>query len=99
MTKRDLVMRIAARQTGISQRQVAEVVQLALDTVIKELAAGRSIEFRNFGVFRVTARRPRVGRNPNAPSKTVAIPARVVVRFKPGKVMRQRVMKLDPKRI
>ena len=98
MTKRDLVIRIA-RQTNLKQRDVMEVVQLALDTVTKELAAGRSVEFRNFGVFEIMVRKPRVGRNPNAPRKTVDIPERVVVKFKPGKIMRQRVLKLDPKRV
>ena len=63
-----------------------------------DLFAG-GIEFRNFGVFEVMVRKPRVGRNPNAPRKTVEIPERVVVKFKPGKIMRQRVMKLDPKRV
>lgn len=98
MTKRDLVVRIA-RQTGINQQDVMNVVQLSLDTITKELAAGRGVEFRNFGVFEVMVRKPRVGRNPNAPKKTVDIPERVVVKFKPGKIMRQRVLKLDPSRV
>jgi nucleoid DNA-binding protein len=98
MTKRDVVIRIA-RQTNLKQRDVMQVVQLTLDTITKELAAGRGIEFRNFGVFEVMVRKPRVGRNPNAPKKTVEIPERVVVKFKPGKIMRHRVVKLDPKRV
>ena len=95
MTKRDLVVRIA-RQTDLKQRDVMEVIQLALDTITNELSAGRGIEFRNFGVFEVMTRKPRVGRNPNAPTHTVEIPERVVVKFKPGKVMRERVLKLAP---
>jgi nucleoid DNA-binding protein len=98
MTKRDLVIRIA-NQTGLTQRDVMDVVQLALDTVTNELAAGRGVEFRNFGVFEVKVRKPRVGRNPNAPSNTVKIPERVVVKFKPGKVMKKRVLKLAPKSV
>ena len=98
MTKRDLVIRIS-HQTGMPQQDVMEVVQMALDTITNELAAGRGIEFRNFGVFEVMVRKPRVGRNPNAPKKTVEIPERVVVKFKPGKIMRHRVVKLDPKRV
>ncbi len=98
MTKRDLVVRIA-RKTSLKQREVMQVVQLTLDTITAELAAGRGIEFRNFGVFEVMVRRPRVGRNPNEPKKTVQIPERVVVKFKPGKIMSKRVMELDPKEI
>lgn len=98
MTKRDLVVRIA-RQTGLNQRDVMQVLQLALDTITNELAAGRGIEFRNFGVFELKVRKPRIGRNPNAPKKTVEIPERVVVKFKPGKIMAERVLKLDPQHI
>lgn len=95
MTKRDLVIRIA-NQTGLTQRDVMDVVQRTLDTVTNELCAGRGVEFRNFGVFEIRKRQPRIGRNPNAPKNTVQIPERVVVKFKPGKVMKDRVSKLSP---
>lgn len=95
MTKRDLVNRIA-RQSGMSQNDVMNVLQLVLDTMTSELAAGRGIEFRNFGVFELAVRRPRVGRNPNSPEQTVQIPERVVVKFKPGKEMARRVLELEP---
>jgi nucleoid DNA-binding protein len=98
MTKRDLVIRISDR-TGLNQRDVGRTLQLALDIIVDELAANRDIEFRNFGVFEVARRRPRIGRNPNAPKKTVKIPERAVVKFKPGKIMRQRVLKINPKKI
>jgi len=93
MTKRDLVVRIA-RQTNLRQRDVMDVVQKALDTITSELAASRGIEFRNFGVFEITTRKARIGRNPNAPERTVRIPERKVVKFKPGKIMREKVLKL-----
>jgi nucleoid DNA-binding protein len=98
MTKRDLVIRIA-NQTGLTQREVMDVVQLSLDTVVNELAAGRGVEFRNFGVFELKTRKPRIGRNPNKPSNTVKIPERVVVKFKPGRVMTQKVSRLKPEDI
>ena len=93
MTKRDLAIRIA-KQAGLQQNEVMKVIQLSLDTIVSELAANRSVEFRNFGVFEVVTRQPRVGRNPNAPKNTVEIPARTVVKFKPGKVMEAKVGKL-----
>ncbi len=96
MTKRDLVIKVA-RQTNCKQADVMDIIQLALDTITEELAAGRTVEFRNFGVFEVMCRKARVGRNPNAPKDTVPIPERMVVKFKPGKEMKQQVMLLDPK--
>ena len=96
MTKRDLAIRIA-KQAGLQQNEVMKVIQLALDTIVTEVAAGRNVEFRNFGVFEVVVRQPRIGRNPNAPKNTVKIPARTVVKFKPGKVMEAKVGKLSKK--
>ena len=93
MTKRDLVVRIAD-QTNLTQREVMDVIQRALDIITNELAADRGVEFRNFGVFEVETRKPRIGRNPNEPENTVEIPARKVVKFKPGKVMRRKVSSL-----
>jgi hypothetical protein len=50
---------------------------------------------RNFGVLEVRLTKPRVGRNPNKPESSFVIPARATVKFKPGKVMRERVLKLS----
>jgi len=94
MTKRDLVVRIAT-ETGLNQRDVTEVVQKTLDHVINELGAGRGVELRNFGVFTLKKRKERIGRNPNEPANTVQIPERTVVKFKPGKIMREKVSRLD----
>lgn len=98
MTKRELVNRVA-RQVKMKQNDVMDVIQLALDTITEELAAGNSIEFRNFGVFEVLRRKERIGRNPNEPEKAVAIPERAVVKFKPGKEMRKLVLQLGPDKI
>ena len=94
MTKRDLVVRIS-EQTGLNQRDVLDVVQCTFDAITDELAAGRNLEFRNFGVFELSVRKPRIGRNPKQPKNTVPIPERVVVKFKPGKVMRDKVSALE----
>lgn len=97
MTKRDLVVRIA-NETGLNQRDVTLVVQRTLDHVVNELASGRGVELRNFGVFSLKTRKRRVGRNPNAPTNTVDIPERIVVKFKPGKVMKEKIEKLNASR-
>jgi len=96
MTKRDLVVRIAA-ETGLIQEQVLDVVQKTLDYIAEAVAQGKNVELRNFGVFEVKIRKARIGRNPNAPETDVPIPPRAVVKFKPGKEMRESVIKLTPK--
>jgi len=92
MTKRELVMRIS-KETGLVQQDVFAVIQKTLDYIIESLAKGKTVEFRNFGVFEVRVRKARVGRNPNQPTHVVTIPSRKVVKFKMGRIMKARVMK------
>ncbi|HQA39593.1 MAG TPA: HU family DNA-binding protein, partial [Kiritimatiellia bacterium] len=70
------------------QLEVFDVVQKTLDGIVDALGAGKHVEFREFGVFEVTTRKARIGRNPNRPEDVVMIPVRRVVKFKPGKRMR-----------
>jgi len=92
MTKRDLVIKIS-EETGQVQQKVLLVVQRTLDLISESLAARKNVELRNFGVFEVKVRKARIGRNPNRPDKDVQIPQRAVVKFKPGKEMREAVSK------
>jgi nucleoid DNA-binding protein len=94
LTKRDLVVRIS-NETGLVQQHVFDVIQRTLDHITDHLAKGENIELRNFGIFEVRLTKPRVGRNPNVPGSEFKIPARAVVKFKSGKIMRQKVLKLS----
>ena len=98
MTKRDFVVKIA-QETGLTQNQVAAVVQKTLDYISDELASARNIELRNFGIFEVKVRKSRKGRNPNKPENEVVIPERVVVKFRPGKELKDRVEQIKPAKI
>ena len=93
MTKKNLVCRIA-EETTLTQQQILGVIQKTLDYIACALAEGDTVELRNFGVFKVKPRQARVGRNPNNPATDVAIPLRNIVKFKPGKEMRDSVTRL-----
>ncbi len=88
LTKRKLVIRISA-ETGLRQEDVFDVLQRSLDYITEALQQGKHVEFRDFGVFEVIQRKSRVGRNPNKPANVVQIPSRNVVKFKPGRKMKQ----------
>ena len=94
LTKRDIVVAIS-NETGLVQHQVFDVVQRTLDHITEALAKGMDVELRNFGVFQVRLSKARVGRNPNVPGSNFAIPPRATVKFKSGKIMRQRVLELS----
>jgi len=88
-TKKDLIDRIA-ETTGTKQTLVKAVVQQFFDEIIAELGKGSRIEFRDFGVFKTRATRPRTAQNPRT-LKRVDVPAKRRVVFKPGRIMRKGV--------
>src|SRR5258707_12092187 len=94
VTKSDIVVSIC-NQTGMVQHQVFDVVQKTLDKITGSLANNIPVELRNFGVFLPRLTRPRIGRNPNQPGSSFVIPPRATVKFKAGKIMRQRVEKIS----
>jgi nucleoid DNA-binding protein len=83
----------------VAQQTVLEIVQKTLDYIAEALANGDNVELRNFGVFEVRVRKARIGRNPHAPETDVPIPRRSIVRFKAGKELRNKVLKLAPEAI
>ncbi len=89
MTKRELVMLIAER-FGYTQHEVGGIVQATLDTITEALTEGHRLEIRNFGVFEVKTRDPRVGRNPRT-GEEVPISEKRVATFKPGKAIKELV--------
>lgn len=89
MTKKEIVIRIADI-TDLKQVDVKEVVQMTLDAIVGSLTKGETVELRNFGIFKVKTRKPRLGRNPKT-GESVEIPGKKVVSFKPGLVMKDKV--------
>ena len=92
MTKKDMAKEIA-EETGLSQAQAQEVIRRVLDGITETLWQEGRIELRNFGVFEVKQRKARKARNPRT-GERVDVPARLVVTFKPGREMMERVGRL-----
>lgn len=95
MTKRDIVRQIA-EELGLPQSQTREVVQRTFDAIIEILTTDFKIELRNFGVFKIKARKPRRAVNPKTKTE-VRVPEKYVVRFKPGKELKKRLEALSKK--
>ena len=96
ITKRDLVITLS-NQTGLTQREIFSVVQGLIEEVTTALAKNDEVVLRNFGTFIVKTTKAKIGRNPNLPEKDVKIPPRTIVKFKPGKEMKEKVSKLYKK--
>ena len=85
-TKKDLIDRIA-EETNQKRTAVKRTVQAFLENVIRELSEGNRLEFRDFGVFEIRERAPRIAQNPKTLER-VPVPAKRTVKFKVGRLMK-----------
>lgn len=89
ITKKELIDRIAD-QTQQRRVQVKRVVQQFLEQVIAELGKGNRLEFRDFGVFETKVRKARRAQNPKT-LEPVSVPEKRTVKFKVGRMMKQKL--------
>ena len=87
--KRSIVEAIA-EELGLPRPEVRGVVQQIFDGIVDALVDNGRVELRNFGVFAVRRRKARKARNPRSGAE-IAVPERLVVVFKPGQTLEERV--------
>src|SRR5437764_8361739 len=92
ITKKELIDLIAD-STQAKRVQVKRVVQQFLDEVVAELGRGNRLEFRDFGVFETKLRKARKAQNPKT-LEPVAVPEKRTVKFKVGRLMKQKLGEL-----
>src|SRR3954452_23236076 len=93
ITKKELIDRIADR-TGSRRVLVKKVVQQFLDEIVGELGRGNRLESRDFGVFETKLRKARRAPNPKT-LEPVAVPEKRTVKFKVGRLMKQRLAEIS----
>lgn len=89
ITKKELIDRISDSIHG-RRVQVKRIVQQFLDEIVNELGRGNRLEFRDFGVFESKMRKARKAQNPKT-LQPVAVPEKRTVKFKVGRLMKQRL--------
>ncbi|MHC4532504.1 MAG: HU family DNA-binding protein [Planctomycetota bacterium] len=89
IAKKEIIDRIT-KSTQCKHITAKEIVQQFLDEITTELGKGNRLEFRDFGVFEVKERAARTAQNPRTLEK-VQVPARRKVKFKMGRIMRERM--------
>ena len=90
MTRSELVARLTARFTTLTLQDAKACVDEMIDVITETVARDDRVEFRDFGSFKLSHRKPRIGRNPKSGEK-VNIPANASVHFKAGKELRYKV--------
>lgn len=90
MIRSELVQKLCHDFPDLTQRDIELVVTSLFDEITDQLARGGRVELRGFGAFSTRQRDARTGRNPRT-GETVAVDAKKVPYFKPGKEMRERL--------
>ncbi|GFM37089.1 HU family DNA-binding protein [Desulfovibrio psychrotolerans] len=90
MTKAEFVEKIFSKANLSSKAQAEAALDATIATIADALKSGDSVVFTGFGSFKVAERAARKGRNPRSGEELV-IPATKVVKFTPGKMLKDAV--------
>jgi DNA-binding protein HU-beta len=82
MNKQELISAIAGK-AGLTKADAKKGLDATIEAVSEALKAGDKVALVGFGSFAVSERGSRTGRNPQSGAEII-IPAKKVVRFKPG---------------
>jgi DNA-binding protein HU-beta len=89
MTKAELIAQVAG-EAQIRKVDAEKAVNSLIRIVSETLKSTGRLALAGFGTFVVAARKAREGRNPQT-GKPIKIPATKVVKFKPGKQLKDLV--------
>ena len=82
MNKSELISAMAEK-TGLTKVQAKDALEAFVATTEEALKKNDKLSLIGFGTFSVADRKARTGHNP-ATGKSIKIPAKKVVKFKPG---------------
>lgn len=82
MNKSELINAMAA-ESGLSKVDSKKALDAFINAVGKAMKAGEKVALVGFGTFSVSERAARTGINPST-KQAIEIPAKKVVKFKPG---------------
>ena len=82
MNKTDLINAIAA-ESGLTKADAAKALNATTNAIANAVKAGDTVALVGFGTFAPAERPARTGKNPRT-GEVLEIPAKTVVKFKPG---------------
>ena len=91
MNKSELAKAIAAK-ADLTQKQASVVLDSMIDIIQDTVASGDKLALIGFGTFEARKIAAKKARNPRT-GETVAVPAKTVPAFKPGKSFKEKVNK------
>jgi len=89
MTKAELIAQVAGK-AQVKKVEAEKAINALISVISGTLKGKGRLALAGFGTFVVAARKAREGRNPQT-GKPIKIPATRVVKFKPGKQLKESV--------
>lgn len=86
------IVKVIAEKSGLTQKEVAGVVDTMIDTIISELKRGEEVNIAGFGKFVVKKRAARTSINPRT-KQAINVPASKAPTFRAGKQFKEAVNK------
>ena len=97
MNQAELIAKLA--ETGdLDKAQAGQAVEGVLSTISHALKAGEKVSLQGLGIFEISDRAARQGRNP-ATGETIQIPASKSVKFRPTKSLKEAISPPAPKAV
>jgi len=87
MNKAALIEAVASK-TKLTKKQVDEIIETSLDTIMETLSKGEEVTLAGFGTFSAKLRHARMGVNPQNPKERIQIPEVTIPKFKAGKALK-----------
>ena len=97
MNQAELIAKVA-ESADLDKAQAGRVVESVLDAVSTALKGGEKVSLQSLGIFEISDRAARQGRNP-ATGEAIQIAASKSVKFRPSKGLKDAVSPQGPKSV
>jgi len=87
MLKGDIIEKISAAMPDVLKQDIAQSVDIIIDTLNRALAQGRRVEIRGFGSFSIRQRQAKITKNPKT-GVEMDIPQRNTLHFTMSKSLK-----------
>ena len=88
--KKSEMIEVLANKTGLTKADCEKVFNATFDLFKDELAKGEKVSVSGFGVFKISERSAREGRNPQS-GEPMTIAASKAPKFKAGKALKDMI--------
>ena len=89
--KKSQLAQMLGEKMGVSKKQGGEWIDAFVEIVTNTMRKGDKVNITGFGIFKVSDRKAREGRNPRT-GETIHIKASKKPRFTPGKLLKEAIM-------